>query len=425
MTIPPFLRRRSTPARPVARGFRPCARGFTLVELMVAMTGGFLVAVTVFTLARDGAHFYQNESRVANATFSTVVGFQRLRHDLARAGFLSTPNIQRDDALCGSAAAWGLPTGMGQMQSVRITQGGSLGSPTLLGNNLRPDAILLSGSYGSSDLFPVNTVEPGAGGYAVYLQPNSGPMSRTGYLTATDPKAALAAVFATGRGLRILDKTGRTHYGAITDVVASPQPYVQLSDAPALVFRVASGTTQCGLHANDVGVLASVVNFVHYEVRKATGTQFLDTLYAPSFTQPSDTDRTELVREELDTAGLPIEGTEEVVAEYAVDLRFGLTWVTSSNGLDANAFETADFDDARVGSYSNYDPAQAVGPANLRSVRVRLGLRSRSADRPEAMPVSAPLGVFRIGLGAAGTAPFARVRTLQADIALRNQMGSL
>ena len=38
--------------------------GFTLVELMVAVTGGLFVAIMVFVLARDGARFYQREARV-------------------------------------------------------------------------------------------------------------------------------------------------------------------------------------------------------------------------------------------------------------------------------------------------------------------------------------------------------------------------
>ena len=33
-----------------------------------------------------------------------------------------------------------------------------------------------------------------------------------------------------------------------------------------------------------------------------------------------------------------------------------------------------------------------------------------------------PDGLYRVGMGANGTTPFARVRTLQADIALRNHL---
>ena len=79
--------------------------GFTLVELMVAISGGLLISVVVFALARDATRFYQRESRVGDATLGVIIGFERLRADIARAGFLSTPNIQDDPLFCGGPAA--------------------------------------------------------------------------------------------------------------------------------------------------------------------------------------------------------------------------------------------------------------------------------------------------------------------------------
>jgi hypothetical protein len=54
-------------------------------------------------------------------------------------------------------------------------------------------------------------------------------------------------------------------------------------------------------------------------------------------------------------------------------------------------------------------------------------VRSREADRLDNMNAAATAvigpGLFRIGLGANGGPPFARVRTVQADIAIRNHRG--
>jgi hypothetical protein len=64
----------------------------------------------------------------------------------------------------------------------------------------------------------------------------------------------------------------------------------------------------------------------------------------------------------------------------------------------------------------------------VRTVRVRLSVRSEEPDRDgpvitaPAVPNVAP-GLYRIGLGANGGAPFARVRTIQADLSLHNQGG--
>src|SRR4051812_27995211 len=72
------------------------ARGFTLIELIVAITAGMFVAIAAFALSRQGSRFFQQEARIANAQFAATAGFERMRNDIARASFLSTPNIQRD-----------------------------------------------------------------------------------------------------------------------------------------------------------------------------------------------------------------------------------------------------------------------------------------------------------------------------------------
>ena len=53
-------------------------RGFTLVELMVAVTGGLFVALAVFAISRQSGRFYTRESRVSDATLGALVGFERL-----------------------------------------------------------------------------------------------------------------------------------------------------------------------------------------------------------------------------------------------------------------------------------------------------------------------------------------------------------
>ena len=48
--------------------------GFTLVELMVAITGGLFMSIVVFALARQGTRFYQQEIRAANASDPARIG---------------------------------------------------------------------------------------------------------------------------------------------------------------------------------------------------------------------------------------------------------------------------------------------------------------------------------------------------------------
>ena len=79
---------------------------------------------------------------------------------------------------------------------------------------------------------------------------------------------------------------------------------------------------------------ANVVNIIRYEIRnlKAAALPQYAPLFAASATAPGDTSRLELVRVEVDVNGNEMADTLELVAEYAVDLRFGLTVV--------NAFKT-------------------------------------------------------------------------------------
>jgi hypothetical protein len=244
-------------------------------------------------------------------------------------------------------------------------------------------------------------------------------MACLGYRPSDDlavQEELLSSVFAAGRILRLVDKSGYQHYGVIQSVTGGTEPFISLLNATqALTFSTSGGGT-CGLKGLEVGATANVINIIHYEVRSLKTEDDYEPLfdadagaYAPEF----DGDRTELVRVELDANGAPIAGTLELVAEYAVDLQFSFTaW--SNGALVTSAPGSTEF--------STIFPASPASPSNVqfvRAVRARLAVRSREADRSSDVDTSLN-GLYRIGLGASGGAPFARVRNFQADIALHN-----
>jgi hypothetical protein len=145
-------------------------------------------------------------------------------------------------------------------------------------------------------------------------------------------------------------------------------------------------------------------------------------LYATSASAPGDEKRYELVRVELDSGSNEMAGTVEIVAEYAVDLRFGLT-VATTGGADPILTEFP-IGDTRIYDYA-FDVAgrpTTPGPERIRAVRARLTVRSREGDRQSglAAPDGAPPGtIFRYAMGAGGGS-FARARALTADIQLAN-----
>jgi len=398
-------------------------RGFTLVELMVALTGGLFVSLAVFALARDAGRFYQQESRLANATVGALVGFERLRTDIARAGFMSSPNVVRDPFVCSKpTSAW--PTAMQGLSSIQITQPASTSNASLSSNGRIPQSILLAGSFASPDIFPGQLAVNGTT-VSFQLQVDSPAMARLIY-SPTQAASTLSAVFGVGRMLRVM-QFGKAYFGQIASVTGGPQPSITLASSPAIQFRSGSALG-CGAEIINTSV-ANVVNFVQYDVRNlatnaqtALGTSDNAALYTASSAAPYEANRTELVRVELNAAGTPINGTEELVAEYAVDLQTSL--VAGAPLLSATG-PTVSYIGSTNALFSSY-AGSAIGGANqpelIHSVRVRLGVRAREGDRDGTITGNgATSGIYRFGLGASGAGPYARVRTFQADVALYNQ----
>jgi hypothetical protein len=371
-------------------GRRHGRAGFTLVELMVSMVGGIFVSMAVFAIAKHSSSFSMQQSRIADATLQNVVGFERLRADIARAGFLSTPNMIDDPKLCRTDT---YPLWLRRLASVFIEPVPPPLSSEMTVNGLTPSRITLGGSYASSNEFIVRDIVEAAQPQVV-LQPNSLGMVEMGF-NANPTAETLARVFATGRALRIVDRSGRTQYGQIADVSvrADGAPSILLTASPALTFR-SSSTQGCGIGGFGTQYIANVVNIIRYDLRNLDDATALPT-YAPMFVGgPSyeKNNRRELIREELDLDGTPFPDSLELVAEYAVPGKL---------------------------------PA-GQGPQRIRAVQVWLSTRSQEADRTlglDLQPTAPGPNLLRVSLHPSdGTqGPFARVRTVQSMVPLNNQ----
>ncbi len=404
------------------RSARAEQAGFTLVELMVAMTGGLFLSIVVFALSRDASRFYQSETRAANATLAGVTGFERLANDIARAGHLVSPNIKNDPRVCNRpGSTW--PDQLENMRAIVVNTAVDVDGTELETAGIQPMGIELAGALDVSEELPVNHVGPNDdGANAVTIRDNTPAAARLGLkpgaINEAHNKAVLLSVFKPGgnaRAVRITQLDGMEQYAIVADVVSEPVLQITLLDTPALLFRSnAAGAVQCGFRGFSTGASINVVNFVRYELRSMIS----ETAYASLFTAsasaglPYEAKRVELIRYELTPAGAEIASTREIVAEYAVDLRFALKQANSA--IDPTLIEPAP--DTFTSAYASTQL--------LRGAHVRFSVRSREADRQA--PVSGmPAGdLYRIGLGSAGDAPYARVRTFQADIPLRNLEGA-
>lgn len=404
-------------------------RGFTLTELMVAMSGGLIISISVFVLARQASRFYAREGRTAAATMAGIVGFERLRVDIARTGFMATPNIRRDPKVCGGPnpatdAFW--PLYLKHLQSVFITPAGT-GTTQLLSvanNGMQAQRITLAGNYASPDQYEVRDIQLDgtAQTYQVFLATDSNAVRR---LAASDAGAlglsqsTLTRVFGTeddGKAVRIVDPSGREHYGTVVGVAEGTQPQVLLSAVnPPLQTNTSTG---CGIIGVATGSLMNPVNVVRYELRNLGTNADYAALYASGPPYDANT-RLDLVREELNANGDPVSGTLELVAEYAVNLSFRLTGFTVASTGRLERVGMAGWADNTLGN-----PTPLTGPQLLRSIEATLSVRSREADRQsQGIGVDGGGGLLRFGVGSGGGGPYARVRTVAAEIALNNQLG--
>lgn len=79
-------------------------RGFTLIELMVAMVVGLATITSVYSLGSAMSKQFYQEQRIATSQGTSRVALMELRRDISRAGLFGTPNAAKE-ASCDSAAA--------------------------------------------------------------------------------------------------------------------------------------------------------------------------------------------------------------------------------------------------------------------------------------------------------------------------------
>jgi prepilin-type N-terminal cleavage/methylation domain-containing protein len=69
------------------------AAGFTLIELMVSLTIGGLAIGSMYSIGSTLTRHYHQQQQSANAMTSLRVAIEQVKRDIARAGYLATPNI--------------------------------------------------------------------------------------------------------------------------------------------------------------------------------------------------------------------------------------------------------------------------------------------------------------------------------------------
>jgi type II secretory pathway pseudopilin PulG len=452
----------TAPARtrsPTLARARARDRGFTLVELTVAMLAGLIVGLGIMGLSRESTRTFHEEMRAAAAEANLRTAVDRLRSDLSRAAYMSTSDIQNDPMIArapGTGVTAGF-LGLSQLASIQLfqnvsaTNGLALSTP----NGVTPVALQIGGNMTSTDQFAGSLMPANAGGcQQINLDPQTPAMYRV--LNSANPASELNNLFQPVPAgvnaqfmVRVFDKTGHSQFlvtcpGTPTGIgtggppPSGVQPYVLVApQTPVLTAQQTLGVSSLtGFSAGDVWV--NPVQIVRWEIIAATQEQAQYTS-SPLGGQPIDTtpdpNKYDLVRSYVDAVnGQAIPQTTEIIAEYAVDFDVSISVDTGISTLQPSIV-TYPFDDARIQQWTAAPAVNSVnGPARIRSVRARIVTRAAQGDRT--LNVAVPGGgngfMYRYCLvpggcdpvNTAGALQYARARTLTIEVALNNQSRS-
>ncbi len=210
-------------------------RGFTLIELMVAMTIGAITVTTMFTMAAASTKFFQNQQRVAQMQLSLRMAADRLRRDIMIAGLHGSPSAACENRQCptipsttvcpGDTIAANADT---RIRAVRVWN--NEGAPTSgVGaatdplpfqglNNVEADRVRLVGNYVTGESYLIRSTT----GTQITFQIDWLAYRRSFCNDNTCTTGFNAAEFDrafVGRAVRIISPTGNVYYTTVSSAV--------------------------------------------------------------------------------------------------------------------------------------------------------------------------------------------------------------
>jgi Tfp pilus assembly protein PilW len=431
-----------------------------MVELTVALLAGLVVAMGIVALSRDATNTFHDEARASVAEASLRAAMDRLRADLQRAGYMSTPNFLNDPMVAAApgrtpdASLIGSVPGITQLQSLRITQ--ALPAPALSTvNGVDSDVVEISGNMTGADQFDVAYIGPQGACQKIYLSNTSPAMYRLigdGGATA-DLLAAFQPAPNTQFIVRLVDDTGHTQFlvtcaaGAAGIDVGVNLPFVGIDTTKSPIQTAQTTGTTTSLTGPAAGrAWVNPVATVRWEIMttalESSGgiTQYVNGLPTQTPTGGADLTKYDLVRTFLDIGRQEIPSTSEVVAEYVVDLKLAVSAAGTLVQAPNQQATAVDITSYAFGATENRTIAAAITapgggggvPQRIRSVRARLVTRAGQADRTAIIAPPATGGttdgylyrycVLPGGCTSNGTTyQYARARTLTTEAALPNQ----
>ncbi|MBN1772596.1 MAG: prepilin-type N-terminal cleavage/methylation domain-containing protein [Deltaproteobacteria bacterium] len=403
-------------------------RGFTIVELLVSLVVAAVALIGIYYYYATVQQAMREQGRISQAQLEARLGMEMISSDLQRAGYLATPNSDRDPLVCR-------PEGMTPLRvhPIVFRNGGTSGAifardgtapalpvETAAQNvNVSPDDVILYGNYLSANEYLAETINAAAA--TVRLQPllvyqDPGVADGGAALPAVLTDAEFAQLFPTSAFLRIVNRHGFAQFTRITSVSGFASRMLTVSPAP-IQF---SPATACGVEGFCEGCRVNVVNGVWYRIEQRSDVD-------DPATPENEKEVTDLVRYMVDQNRAPIPATRETVVRYAVDFQIWFRAAQPGAGgsatFDINLSPDVPDDGTVVigGAVNPPDGSLTARPEAIRSAIVRVTVRTRIEDpkfpfqaRPDRQQ---RLKAWKVFPGSEGAA---HVRTYTTEVELPN-----
>ena len=384
-------------------------QGFTLIELMIALTVGGIAISSLYALGSASTRHFREQNRVSTTQSSLRAAMNQIKRDFQRAGFLGTPSVAVPTERCQTVGSPLHDTtgtaGRGQLAAIsayrkNVATAAGVLDPENLNAWATVDEVILMGNYSTSGEY-MGVVVTGSGSVTI---PNTSQSFRRDftnwYPTGGNPagscnQTALTNAFAPNRLLRLHALDDRNAFAQVTSAVCS-------ATGATINFNPALGTG-----CNITGGWVSPLNTIRYSVVPATTAAEISRIGANVVAQlrrtevdPGNKANTLQIAE----GGVNRDADNRVVLDYVV--RFDVSFLMRT-GLGVNTL--------------NWVPATADevrnNPERVRGAIIELA--ARTAEHEPDMDVSGSAVRFppfrlRAGPGAA------RTRALRAELLLPN-----
>ena len=353
---------------------RGARRGFSLVELMVALVIASIVMYGVYMLYENSSAAFRVQNQLTDLFQNVRFGAEHLKRDIERVGFLATSNSDVDASVVDNQAARPLYGLIVRRDGEDNPLTDTVHEPTI-NQKIYPTSITLFGDFWSRGAFRVHSVS----GARIEIDGEFYYDENTdGFDTAADMPDSLVLTdwFRVGRLVRWVNSNDEEFYYAViafSDTGGGPAgnwPVITLNDAIPQAAPGVPGVTGFGTETE-----INPVGYLRYRIAQDTRAD------APA-------DKYDLIREELSPDDFSVvPRTQLAIAEYAVDLQFydfvfdeGTHDVPRLNQIsDGSAYPNVERVVSLGGTGRLGDVANPV-PHRLRALTFKLSVRTPDED---------------------------------------------